>query len=759
MFCIFCLSLLTACKITRSIPDGKALVDKIEIQGLENKALKEGALENIRQKPNKKLFFGKFYLRAYNFGYKNQNKKWGRFIMEKVGEAPVVLDSFETEKSVKNLKQYLFNNGYYNASVESSVKHKRKKATVRYIIKMNEPYYINNIDYRIADRRIFKLIESDSSNCLVKAGNVYNAEKLIEERKRISDFLRNKGFYEFSQEYITFAADTAKEGNKVDIFIELRTPKKSIRHEQFYISSLFIEVQNPNGLYKDSDTITKNNISVKLNGYNIQPASIIRQILIRPGNLYSQREFELSYSRLLDLSLFNIIDISFEKDTSAPDKNLLIARINLVPAQRQAYSIEPQFITSEQNNQVIVADQRTFGLANVLSYQNRNFFRGAETFDLKYRFSAETQFNNNDSIRFFNTIQHNITASIFFPKLWLLPKLQQSTKLRNAKTALTANYIYEVNQDFNRNIFALSYNYIFGKDLYSYTITPLEVSYNKTDPRRNFFAFINNPLDSLYYQNLFTPSFITALRGAFIYNDAPLRKDKSFFFARLIAESSGNVLAAANAIGNQNPNSQGYYEVLGVRFAQYAKIDIDIRQTKQLSNDQYFAYRLHTGVAFPYGNSVIIPFERRYFIGGANSIRGWRPRSIGPGSSQTGVNEVLDHSGEIILESSVEYRFDIFRPLLKGALFFDAGNIWTSRYNDISPNASFRASRFLYDLAINTGIGFRFDFEVFIMRFDLGIPLRDPSIKDINKWKFGNNQKALDVFNASILNFGVGYPF
>ncbi|HYG15823.1 MAG TPA: BamA/TamA family outer membrane protein, partial [Bacteroidia bacterium] len=572
---------------------------------------------------------------------------------------------------------------------------------------------------------------------------------------------RNEGYYQFSREYIAFAVDSSLEGNYVDIILQIRNPEIYKTHGVFTISNVYVNVIN-----KDvKDTIGEfarwhlyDSLWMNLNRYPLKEDILSSNILIRPGDLYSQKQVDNTYRRLNDILLLQQTGVTFEIDTSAP--GTLLCFITLYPGKRQETIYEPQIITSDQNNAVEQANQRNYGIASAVTYRNKNLFRRAESFDLRYRISLEGQFRFNDSIPFFNNIENNFSTSLALPRITILRGLQRSIDIRSTKTTIIGSYIYESNIDFNRQVISLSYNEYFSRVFNSFNFTWLEVSFNKVEAKRNFLSLVN-PADSIFVANLFVTNLIANSRFTWLYSDRFLIGARNHFSARTMLEPAGNTLYAFMRLTGQPVPSDGIYKIDNVNFEQYIKIDEDIQFNQIINSISSYAARLHLGVGLPYGNSKIMPFVRRYFIGGANSLRGWRPRTLGPGSFTTTEPGVrADRSGEMIIEAQAEYRFVLIENLLNGAFFMDAGNIWYTKPVEGREGAHFRMGTFMNEMAVDAGVGARFDFSFFVVRLDFGVPLRNPELPSKTRWLFDDYERRdKRLFRSIIFNLGLGYPF
>jgi hypothetical protein len=760
---IFLFILLPSCKITQELHNDELLVNKVRVEGIKDKSLAEGSKLLIKQKPNKRVFgFWRLYLRAYNYGMRGDtSKKIRRYMRNNVGEPPVVLDSAKLNETAGQIKAYLFNNGYFDAEVNYNVVPRgrsKKKALIKFKVTQKQPYTIKNIEYGIDDRNLYFLIMADTAGAKFKQGNVFSSEKMNEERERITQNLRNQGYYFFNKEYISFVVDSNLAGNFVNISMQIRNPGYYETHAKYTVSEIYITVINPAA----PDSIEQqwrsvDSIWVNTNGYRMNDEVFMRNFIVRPGQLFRQVDVDNSYNKLNGIQLFKQTTINFAADTVG---GKLICYVNLFPGKRQELIAEPQVISSDQNNAVEQNNLRNYGVANIFTYRNKNMFRNAETFEMRYRISLEGQFRKNDSIPFFSNIEHNLTNTLSLPRVLLLKGLQKYPDVRNPKASLVASFIYESNIDFVRRVISLGYNEVFSYKLHSFNISPVEVSYNRTNSKRDFLSLVNKS-DSIFIANLFTTNLIVNSRITWVYTDKPLSRTGSFFYSRILIESAGFTLKKLMQATKQPLPADGIYKIDNVNFEQFVKLDADVRYTGVLNEVSAIASRFHLGLGRAYGNSAIMPFVRRYFIGGANSLRGWRPRTLGPGSFNNNLPGVrADRSGEMIIEAQTEYRFNIVGKTMQGAVFADAGNIWYTRPLAGRQGVEFKFSTFLDEVAVSSGFGIRFDFSFFVMRFDFGVPLRNPDRPLNDRWLINNYANGTKkFFPAVILNLGLGYPF
>lgn len=764
---VFLCICLSGCRLTQELKEDELLVNKVKIKGIEDNTLEDGAKLLQKQKPNKRLFgFWRFYLRAYNYGMRGDtSRRFRKYIRENIGEPPVIMDTAKLGETSRQIKAYLFNNGYFDADVKFTIDtagRRHKMASITYFVEQKLPYTIDTIEYNIDDRTLNYVVVGDLQNSLLKEGQIFSKEKVAEERERITKKLRNEGYYFFNKEYVQYTVINTGKGHHVNVNAQIRNPDVFVSHKRYKISRIYVNVVNPSTDELEDSTVvgfkeTSENLWLNLNGYHLNKDVLMREIVIQPGDVFSQNNVDITYNKLNNIQLLRQTSINFEKDTV---ENRLVCYINLFPGKRHEYILEPQIISSDQNNAVEQNNLRNYGLANVITYRNRNLLRSAEMLELRYRVSLEGQFRNSDSIPFFSNIEHNVTTTLALPRARLFPFFKRWFSSTGDRSSFVGNYIYESNIDFKRNVLSLGYNQTYYNIFNNFNLSFAEVSYNRTDAKRNFLALVN-PADSIFIANLFTTNLILNSRFTWTYSDRPISRTGTYFSSKLIVESAGWTLRQFMRATNQPLPADGIYKIDNVNFEQFVKIDADVRYTHSLNELNALAYRGHIGVGLPYGNSTIMPFVRRYFIGGANSLRGWRPRTLGPGSFDNSLGGVrADRSGEVIIEAQAEYRFTLIRNLLQGALFADAGNIWYTHPLAGRQGVEINPNTFLGQMAVSGGLGIRFDFSFFVLRFDFGVPLRSPDLPADDRWllnDYANGSKK--ILRSTILNLGLGYPF
>jgi len=793
-FAIVCLALsvlASACSPTRKLEQGEYLLVKNKVEN-DSRIVSKGDLENfIRQKPNRKLLaFYRFHLQVYNLVNEEKMEAAGQRIAAKnvernkrraakgkdpkerrrsfwewlrdIGEEPVIYDELIARKSAEQLEIYLQGKGHFNAVVTDSVSYdtKRKKARAFYVVKSGVPYKVRQFKYDITDPKLATLVRPETGrSTIVKSGMNYDVERFQKERERIDRLLKSNGYYAFDDSYVRFKADSALGTNEVDMTLYLEDPVrkdttlvKSRGHQTYTIRNIYVQTDHdPKRPFASKDTLFYNGIYFIANGrFKHRPEMLYDKLFFTEGDLYRIRRSELTYQYLSSLRAFRLINVSF-RDMIEPDgSHVLDCYIQLSPAMQQSYAIEAQGTNTEGN----------LGISASITYQNRNLFRGAEIIEFKLRGGIETQVVSTnvadkpiwDGLPF-NTLEFSPEISLTIPKFIAPFKTDRILRYGNPRSIISVAYNFQQRPDYTRSIFTGRFGYMWSQGLnLQHRLNPLEVNfvniYNE-DPL--FIARIESLRDELL-RNSYRPHMTTATNYTLIYSGQKLNKRENFSFLRLKLESSGNLLRGIFAAAQADKDSTGSYRLFDIPFSQYLKYEIDFRRYLMINNHSQVVLRAYHGLAYPLLNLGAVPFESSFFAGGANGIRAWPVRSVGPGSLIDSLN-LRDQFADIKLEFNVEYRFDIYR-WFKGAVFADAGNIWLVKPDKDRPNSNFDFTRFYKEIALGLGLGLRLDFNFFVIRLDIAKPFHDPRWAEGERW-------VVDDFIRGPVNFniGIGYPF
>lgn len=753
--------LLQACSIKRLIPPNKILLQKVSIKNAPRDYRKNLVTLIIQRPRNKGLLSSQPYL-WLNYKLDNGNDSGFRATLKKVfGEKPVYLDTNFTKESLLRINEYNFNKGYFDAKVtlKSKVRHSNQ-LKLNYEVDLKDPHFISDFKYVSTDTTIKKIIEHSASKPLIEIGQKYDSDLLLSENVRLTNVLNNNGYYKFNKNFIYYEVDTAtyRKQNKVAITLFIQNFSDTSLHKQYKIRNIFLEpdyklveaIKKDTLLLKEFTYITQSNI--------LKPNTFYRHIRFAKGDLFSLENVKQTINQLSDIQYFKYIDISFaEKENFKSDTAYLDCSIKLTPMNKRETSTEIEVNTTAENKVISQTSDRYYGMAGSINFRNKNLFQQAIQLSLGVLGAFDIQSQSIAQQLLFGNYQVGVNSALYFPTAYLPKSIFNSKRYQSSKTAIDLSYFYEFNSDFTRTTSNLAFIYQLNKRFTRHFITPLELSLVKTDLQPTFAAKLTDINDPLL-NNIFETHLLTIAKYSTSYNDKGLKKDRywSVFFG---IETAGNTSWVFNKLtSNIVLNDTTRYNLAGFNFFQYVKGDLDLSYHYNINERNSVASRLNVGLGVPYGNSNLLPFEKRYYIGGANSIRAWPMRELGPGSFRDTSNLHYEQSGEIKLEGSVEYRFNIF-ALMKGAFFFDAGNIWNLKKDPQRVGGEFNADRFLSEIALGAGFGLRFDFTFFIFRTDLGFPLHDPSVELNKRWVVANFFNNNWLLSNTHLNIGIGFPF
>jgi outer membrane protein assembly factor BamA len=748
----------SSCGIKKHLDDHQALLvrNKVEIQKPYRKELASNITKYYRQKPNNRFMLlinsrPYFYIR----GSQGKNNWWRKFERNTLGEPPVIVDSLFMESTLKSFKSYLQTEGYYYPEVRYGLEvNKRKKATVTYFVTLNKQYVFGEYNLQVSDKGLFLLIEKNMSQSFIKTGIGFHHDELKKEQARIVDLLRNNGYYSISTEYIDFDVDTASPDRFVKEGQNVRKANDTVLHKQYYIQAITVDVEKTARTQNSvRDTFNLNKIKYHLGGFNLNPNILERNIQFETGELYNLQKLNRTYSRLNDLGIFRFINIQTSLSENR-DSGFVNYNIRMIPSVKYSFTLEPQAVTSDQNNTINNQSSRNYGVALLAQVTNRNIFRNAEILQLSFRSSFEAQGSLTPG-QIINATEQSVTASVIMPRTLFFPSFDKNLRFQSTKTIISSSAIYEINTTYKRTVFTTGLGYQFNRKLFTYYFSPIEISFIRSTITDD--ALRKQSENDIFLQNTFSNNLILDTRYGIAYTNKSIAEGLSYVNIRWDAiELAGNMLTAINNIAGTPKNADGTYHVFGVKYFQYVKSAIDFRYNTIYDQNNASVFRLFTGVALPYGNTPqFVPFERRFFIGGVNSLRAWKPRAIGPGSYSD--TSQLDFSGEIKIEGNAEYRFNIYNKWLEGALFTDIGNVWAVRNDPARPGSHFEWKDFYRSLAWDIGFGVRLNFNIIIIRLDFAMPIHDPSYKAMkDRWVIGDFGKS--VYNSN-LNFGIGYPF
>ncbi len=760
---LLCALLFGSCNPTRFVPEGKYLLNKISVNVDDKNLKREDIKTHIRQKENLRILgVLKFHLWVYNLSSGTKEND----LLKRIGEAPVLYDEFQTQRSLDQLQIYLKNKGYYNALVHDSVviDQQRQRLNLIFGIQAKQPYRIRNYVYSVKDPKLRTILLNDSVNRLLKANDIFDLDVLNAERQRICKYLNDRGYFKFSEEFISFQADSNFYNNRIDLTINVDDASLKnddtvvVEHQKYKIRNYLIYPGykatdlTGNQPVQSMDTLVRNDYVFIYSGrLKYKPELFLDINRMKDSAYYSLLNAEKTYRALNRLKQFKLINIGFT-DTYAFDSDsipLLDCTMQLSALPRQNFSVDVEGTNSSGN----------LGVAGNLNFQHRNVFGGAEVLDIQLRGARERQ-QMNDSI--FNMKEFGFESSVTIPKFLSFIKAKRMFSFQIPETKFTVGFNYQSRPDYTRDITNLKLGYNWKTTYYKFhTLNVFDLNYvnlYRFDP-----AFINS-IEDLFIKSSFTDHLILASNYSWMYNTQNINKRDDYKFYKVNIESAGNLLGLYSGLINKDKTSildsvtnhmSSFYEILNTRFAQYLKGDFEYRYGHMINKFSSLVGRAFIGVGIPYGNFNVLPFEKKYFTGGANGIRAWQVRSLGPGSYKAPAGIYPNQSSDIKLEANIEYRFKLFW-LMEGALFADAGNIWAINSKDNREGAVFKIDRFYRQIAVGSGFGLRFDFTYFLFRLDLGLKMLDPSLPSGKRFIPGNYALTGDHLN---LSFAIGYPF
>lgn len=767
----FALLLITACSTTRHVPKDRLLLNKVKISIDSNEYHldEDDLLTYLKQQPNHRMLWtARLRLGIYNMSGNDTTKWWNRWI-RKIGEPPVLYDSALTQASVNQLRQSLINKGFMDATVTSEVSADTagRRCNVKYLVTPRHPHVVENVAYEISDSVIGSIVMEDIEEWGVRKGDLLDRNNLELQRQIITSRLRDKGYYGFVKENVVFEADTTEGSLDVDLTMKINTDGASINGagqllsaRKFVIRKVVYvtdfkatDVFNMKTI-RTQDSVNYHNLTILYgNDRYLRPSVIYENNYIIPGSDYSQRDVDRTYNSLSRLDILKFINIRLEPAGTVGDLGLLDAYVLLTPAKSQSLSVELEGTNSEGD----------LGLAMGLTYTHRNIGRGSETFTGKLRGAYESISGDLEGLLHNRYMEYSADVALQFPR-FKAPFLRESFKRKiNATTQFNMSMNYQERPEYTRIISTAGWSYHWTERYTRnrHSFSPIDINYVYLP--ESTYDFINqiapdNPLLRYSYED----HFIMRLGYSFYHTnkrpEMPWERtiQKNIYNIRVNAEFAGNLLFALSSIFAHRSNFHtDPYKIFGIHYSQYFKVDSDFALTHRFDTRQSVAARVGFGIGIPYGNSAIMPFEKRFYGGGANGVRGWAVRTLGPGSfrSVNSVSDFMDQCGDIRFIMSAEYRAKLFWILELGA-FIDIGNIWTIRNYANQPGGLFEFNRFYKQLAAAYGLGLRLDFDYFLLRFDLGMKAHNP-MANAEPWPLIHPKWGRD----RAFHFSIGYPF
>ena len=722
----------SSCSSTKYVPKDQYLLKSVKVKSESNyHDINTLALRNyVRQMPNSRWFsLYKLPLAVYSLSGRDSTK-WINRTLKSMGEAPVVFDSLSSVQTCADLAQQLKNEGFLDAQVRLQVSTKGRKAKVEYLLQPGEPYFVDSIGYAIQDTTIARILsQQGASASLLYKGMKFDVSRLDAERKRISTLLSDSGYYRFHKDYITYQADSISHSRLINLTLHLapyQLPNEEyVPHTRYWMRHINYGSGSPG------------DNQIHLRQHVLQECTHLHS-----GSPYSASGLQNTYNHFGRLQAVKYTNITFKQ---VPDADSLDCQILLQNNKPSTLSFQPEGTNTAGD----------LGAAASLTYQNRNLFRGSEVLSIQLRGAYEA-IRGLEGYSNQNFVEYSAEAKLQFPRFISPFVNRRIRRLVNATSEVSLLYDMQDRPEFHRRLLSAAWRYKWSfphrKDKFQVDVLDLNYvfmpwisetfhnEYLRNDNNRNAILRYN-------YEDL----FITKI--GFGYS---VTKGNTAFKSNI--ETSGNLLSLASRMWNARKDELGHYQVFNIAFAQYVKCDLDLSHVLMIDKNNQLVFHAGLGVAYPYGNSTVMPFEKRYFSGGANSVRGWTVRSLGPGQykEQDGRINFINQTGDMKLDLNAEYRTYLFWKF-NGALFVDAGNIWTIRQYDEQPGGQFSFKDFPRQLAVSYGLGLRLNFDYFILRFDLGMKAVNPAYE-------AEDDEHYPVLHPNFkrdyaFHFAVGMPF
>ena len=778
--------IFSGCSVTRKLSDGEYFLQKVKIEDDKHTPKKERitsyTLEQyVRQSPNKRFLGTNFYVWAYNLA-DPQKQNWWNNLKRKIGEEPTLLDLSLTHKSAQNLKTYMDSRGYYASEVsyEIDTTRRAKRAYVTFRTHQGEPYKISSLSYDFRDKDLAPVITSDTTSSLIKVGQIFDITNLDKERERIASYLNDRGYYNFSVNNIEYRVDTLGGNRQVGIRMivkrnitgyDERGRAISENNRIYRISEINVipdydPAQNKSERIATlSDTTYYEGLNIITHGSkpNVRPTVLHTAIPLTPNATYNASQVDRTYGEIMSLGYFKNARIAFEEVPRGVNDSI---SVNYAGEGREAYSprkfedIKEGYLkcyimaspTLKHGLNLELEGSTTssfYGVSATVGYQNRNLFRGVEMLNTAVTFGYEYMKAPHIQRRRANEL--GVTVGLSFPR-FILPFHLSTRNINMPRTKVELSYNYQdrpyYRRDLSRATWTYSWRSMNGR--YNYQLRPIDINWiNVGYIDEGFFSSLQNE----YLRQSYLTQAIVGLSGSYTYNNQNKHIGGNATLLRINFESAGNLLNLLER-GFSHKTEGGYYNILGVRYSQYVRGDVSLSRKIVLGERSAIAGRIFAGVGVPYGNSTALPFDRLFYVGGSNSMRGWAPRTLGPGNTPYEETPYPVQMGDMRLEANLELRFPIW-GMFHGATFLDLGNVWYLGIDKskVPEEGIFKWDKFYKQLGLNSGLGLRVDIKFVILRLDWGIQLHNPNDPAGKRWIHDFKWKN------TALNFGVGYPF
>ena len=729
-----------SCSVSRFIPEDEYLLNNVHIRTSDKDISASQMQGYVQQHPNSRWFSVlKVPMAPYLMSGKDSTKRINRFL-RRIGEAPVIYDQTKALNTRSNIEAAVRNMGYLQANVDLLEQRKGFKLNALYDIQPGKRYTVSKLTRRIDDPQVEAIIDEAAGESRLSEGMAFDLNELDAERNRLNHLLRNNGYFLFNKEFVRFEADTTLGNKKVDLTLIVdayRTGQDSTysAHRRFHVGEVnFV-----------TDTTSGN--PLRTNVLRVKNA-------IRPEEFYNEQHVQETYSNLSALGSVMNSTVAMQPDPT--DSTRLNATVAVRTNKRHAFNAEIEGTNSAGD----------LGAAVVFSYQNRNLFRGSELLNLKIRGAYEA-IKGLEGYEEQNYIEYGAEVSLAFPDFKFPGISRDFRRQSHGVSEISLMYDSQNRPEFHRRVVTAAWRYRWNRHnrQRQHRVDLLDLNYV-------FMPWISRTFREVYLDNAssrnailrynYEDLFIMKWGYTFSYSSLPLSGSTgnygtNAYSIRINVETAGNLLYGLTNLFSTNKNSQQQYTLFNIAYAQYAKGDFDFSKSFRFSPDHSLSVHFGLGIAYPYGNSSILPYEKRYFSGGANSVRGWSVRELGPGSfkGRDGRIDFINQTGDVKLDMNLEYRSHLFWKL-DGAAFIDAGNIWTIHNYADQPGGQFRFDTFWRQLAASYGLGIRLNFNYFILRLDAGMKAVNPAYTDTRHHYPIIHPRFRRDFS---LHFAVGLPF
>lgn len=704
----------------------------------------------FKVKPNSKVFWMRPKLCLYTM-IKEPTKKKGfkHWLKLKVAQPPVLIESINLSEYNTAIVNRLQNRGNFHAESRFEVISKGKTAKVQFNISPGEPYKLKTINYPSGKAGIEADINKQQPKSILETGEIYNLKDFENERNRISLALMNKGYYYFRADYLLFTADTAVGNHEINSWLNLKPEIPVEASRAFRYKDIYIFDDHSLRDYHP-DTLKIGNYFYVSNKHKFKPQTILNEVFFEQDSLYSRANHYATLQRLMGLGIYKYAAANFASDDSLPGRmnvNVLLTPMNKIS------------LSAEMN--AAVKSNNFAGPGFNLNYKNRNFFGGAELLSVTLGGYFDWQYSGTTKGK--AAYQFTLDAALTLPKFAPFNLEKGTIKSLAPKTIIAiGGGIYTRVDLYKLHSFNTSLGYQWKQsENVTFQFNPIDISYTnlaETSDEFNIFLEENPSIKKSFEQQ-----FIPGISLNFVHRRINLGNSKHSLYLNENLDLAGNLVSlVTSAVHGARPSAEDPYKLLNTPYSQFAMLRNDVRYYYKPNTQNQVALRLIAGLGIPYGNSSTIPYIKQYYVGGPYNIRAFISKSIGPGTyapPEDMANIYVDQTGDITLETSLEYRFGIYKSF-KGALFVDAGNIWLVNEDPQRPGSGFNINTFYKQLAVGAGYGFRFDFNIILLRIDLAVPLRKPYLPEGEEWVIKDIDFSKDWRRDNFMwNIAIGYPF